>query len=353
MSAAPRVDVGLPVRNGERFLARQLESLLAQDFGDFRIIISDNASTDGTREICTSYAARDARVRYHRTDSDLGLAWNHNRTFELASAPYFKWAAYDDEHESTYLSRCVAVLDADESVVCCHSASVEIDDGGAELRRWPARTRVASHSRHVRLGEILRPYTTSVVYGVMRADALRQTGLHRPFPGSDHALLAELALLGRLVEIPERLFRRRYHAGSSIQAFPTARSRRSYFTGQPGSHRSIPRSPLNREMVRIVHDSRTQGRERALCWLALAEWMARKPPRLAARGLERGLTLAGQEDAAAHVRRARQLLTTLTRPRGDAGSTPPFWDDERRCAERALRVQRAEDPRARPPRPLR
>ena len=280
----PRVDVGLPVRNGERFLPRQLESLLAQDFRDFRIIISDNGSTDGTQEICTSYAARDSRVHYHRSDSDLGLARNHNRTFELARAPYFKWAAHDDEHEPTYLSRCVAVLDADESVVCCHSASIVIDENGAELRRWPARTRIASPSPHVRLGEALRPHTMSIVYGVMRAERFRQTGLHRPFLDSDHALLAELALLGRLVEIPEPLFRRRHHAGSSIRAFSTARSRASYFTGHQSSRRSIPGWPLNREMVRIVHDSPAQGWERGLCWLALARWMARKPPR---RGCER------------------------------------------------------------------
>jgi glycosyltransferase involved in cell wall biosynthesis len=318
MSAGPRVDVGLPVRNGERFLPRQLESLLAQDFRDFRIIISDNGSTDRTREICTGYAARDSRVHYHRSDSDLGLAWNHNRTFELARAPYFKWAAHDDEHEPTYLSRCVAVLDADASVVCCHSASVVIDEDGTELRRWPARTRIASPSTHVRLGEVLRPYPMSIVYGVMRADGLRQTGLHRPFPGSDHALLAELALLGRLVEIPEPLFRRRHHAGSSIRAFRTARSRRSYFTGQQGSRPSIPGWPLNREMVRIVHDSPARGRERVLCWLALARWMARKPPRLAVTGLERALTLAGREDAAAYVRRPRRLVSALARSRRNA-----------------------------------
>jgi glycosyltransferase involved in cell wall biosynthesis len=316
MSGAPRVDVGLPVRNGERFLARQLESLLAQDFEDFRIIISDNGSTDRTQEICTDYAARDARVHYHRSDSDLGLAWNHNRTFQLARAPYFKWAAHDDEHEPTYLSRCVAVLDdADESVICCHCASVVIDENGVELRRWPARPRIASPSPHVRLGEILRPHPVFLTYGVMRAGALRQTGLHQPFPDSDHALLAELALLGRLVEIPEPLFRRRHHADSSIRAFRSARSRQIYFTGQQSSRRSVPGWPLNREMVRIVHNSPAHGRERVLCWLAFARWMARKPPRLVATGLENALTRAGWEEAAAYVRRPRDLVRTLTRSR--------------------------------------
>ena len=222
MTAEPRVDVGLPVRNGERFLPRQLDSLLTQDFQDFRIIVSDNASTDGTREICERYAAADPRIEYHRSDHDLGLARNHNRLFELAQAPYFKWAAHDDEHEPSYLSRCLTVLDADESIICCHSASVVVDENGDEQRRWPARTRIASPSVHVRLGEILRPHPVDVVYGVIRTEVLGQTGLHSAYYGSDHVLLAELALLGRLVEIPEPLFRRRHHAGSSFRSLRTA-----------------------------------------------------------------------------------------------------------------------------------
>jgi glycosyltransferase involved in cell wall biosynthesis len=174
MSSVPRVEVGLPVRNGERFLARQLESLLAQDFRDFEVIISDNASTDATEEICRRYAERDARIRYYRSDIDRGLAWNWNRTFELSRAPYFKWAAHDDEHDPSFLSRCVAVLDADESVVCCHSASVDIDEDGAVRRSWPARTRLASPSPHVRFADVLRPsYPCLQMFAVMRADALR------------------------------------------------------------------------------------------------------------------------------------------------------------------------------------
>ncbi len=312
MKAEPRVDVGLPVRNGERFLPRALESLLAQDFRDFRIIISDNASTDGTRAICETYAAADPRIEYHRSDHDLGLARNHNRLFELARAPYFKWAAHDDEHEPSYLSRCLAVLDADDSVVCCHSESVVVDENGDELRRWSARTRIESPDPHVRFGEILRPHPVDVVYGVMRSEALRQTGLHGAYYGSDHVLLAEIALLGPLVEVPEPLFRRRHHAGSSFRALSTASARRAFFTGGKDARRSIPGWELNREMVRVVRESRLQGRERALCWLALARWLARKPLRLVASRLERGLARAGWEDAAARLRRSRQAVTRLS-----------------------------------------
>jgi glycosyltransferase involved in cell wall biosynthesis len=316
---SPLVSIGVPVRNGEKFLALQLESLLAQDFGDLEIVISDNASTDATPEICRSYAARDARVRYHRTEENHGLAWNHNRTFELAQGRYFKWAAYDDEHEPTYVSKSLAVLDADPTVICCHSATVVIDDEGEVHEHWPARELTASPKPHVRLNEMLRPHPVDMMYGLMRVDALARTGLHRAFPESDHALLAELALLGRLVEVPEPLFRRRLHTENGDAALPDTRALWRDFTGAQGA-RAVPGWPLNREMVRIVARSGTRGIERMLCWRALAIWFVRKPPRLAVRSLERTLRAAGREDAAARVRRARRSVSVLLGHQPAAGA---------------------------------
>src|SRR5690349_16638091 len=89
----PRVSVGVPVRNGERFLVETLESLLAQTYTDFELIISDNASTDNTEAICREYAARDPRVRYYRSPQDVGLANNYNSLFARSEGDYFKWAA--------------------------------------------------------------------------------------------------------------------------------------------------------------------------------------------------------------------------------------------------------------------
>jgi hypothetical protein len=148
-----------------------------------------------------------------------------------------------------------------------------------------------------------------MMYGLMRSDALARTGLHRAFPESDHALLAELALLGRLVELPEPLFRRRQHTANGDAGLPDTRALWRDFTGRQGAARAIPGWPLNRAMVRIVACSATTGVERVLCWRALAIWLLRKPPRLAVRSAERALRAAGREDAAAHVRRARRLMS--------------------------------------------
>ncbi len=86
---APRVSIGLPVFNGERYLARAIDSVLGQDFRDFELIICDNASTDRTAEICAAYARRDARVRYVRNPRNLGAGPNYDRCFHLARGTYF------------------------------------------------------------------------------------------------------------------------------------------------------------------------------------------------------------------------------------------------------------------------
>src|SRR4051812_10444894 len=92
----PKVSVGLPVYNAEKYLDDSLRNLLNQSYADFELIISDNASTDATEEICRGYAAKDRRIIYHRNNCNMGIAWNHNRVFHLASGDFFMWAAHDD-----------------------------------------------------------------------------------------------------------------------------------------------------------------------------------------------------------------------------------------------------------------
>ena len=96
MTAVPRLTIGLPVYNGANYLAHSLDALLGQSFEDFELIISDNASTDDTPDICRRYEKQDSRVRYIRQPQNIGLAPNHNFTVELARGELFKWASHDD-----------------------------------------------------------------------------------------------------------------------------------------------------------------------------------------------------------------------------------------------------------------
>src|SRR4029453_11186732 len=129
----PMVSIGLPVYNGERYVGELLNSLLAQSFTDFELLISDNASTDATELICRRYAAADPRIRYVRQETNRGAAVNHNLLLEHARGRYFKWVGHDDRCDHDYLAACLAALEADPGAVLCHSDTVVIDLDGSPL----------------------------------------------------------------------------------------------------------------------------------------------------------------------------------------------------------------------------
>ena len=113
----PRVSIGVPVYNGERFIRQSVESLLAQTYGDFELVITDNASKDGTEEVCRELAKKDKRVQYVRNDKNLGGPGNFRRVFALCSGEFHKWSTADDFWEPTIIEKCVAVLDREPDVV--------------------------------------------------------------------------------------------------------------------------------------------------------------------------------------------------------------------------------------------
>jgi glycosyltransferase involved in cell wall biosynthesis len=134
MIAAPTLSIGLFVYNGEAFLRETLDSLLGQTFKDFELIISDNASTDATEDICKVYAGADTRIRYFRNETNMGAGWNIRRVFSLATGKYFKWAACDDLYEPAFLEKCINALEANSSYVLAHARTRVIDDRGAPIR---------------------------------------------------------------------------------------------------------------------------------------------------------------------------------------------------------------------------
>ena len=216
-SGRPTVSIGLPVYNGQNFLAAAIASILEQRFADFELIICDNASTDGTEEICRAFGARDGRIRYQRNPRNLGAGPNFNRAFELARGEYFKWAAHDDLLEPPYLERCVDALRSEPDAVLCHSAVRRIE-GERELGVYDSGLGGAGGSSPAErfAAVVLVPHMCIEVFGLIRADALRATALIGSYRGSDRGLLAELALRGRFLQGPEPLFVHRDHAGRFV-----------------------------------------------------------------------------------------------------------------------------------------
>ena len=214
----PTLSIGLPVYNGEHFLAEALNALLAQTYRDFELIISDNASTDRTADICREYAARDGRIRYVRQPVNIGAAPNHNALVLLARGRYFKWASHDDLYAPTLLQRCVEVLETDPEPVLVHAGDAIIDDRGEIVRTEPYPLDTANPRPSARLRSLLYVPGGNDFYGVIRTDVLRRVDPHGSYYNADRTLVASLCLQGPFYQVPEVLYFRRDHPDRGTRA---------------------------------------------------------------------------------------------------------------------------------------
>lgn len=221
--STPRLTIGLPVYNGEAYLAETLENLLAQDFTDFELVVSDNASTDATAGIVESFAARDSRIRTVRNDRNMGAAYNYNRLVRDSRAELFKWAGYDDLLEPSFVRSCVAALDANPAAVIAFPQATIIDGAGRRIRAYEEKLNVVASRAWRRVASFAWRFNLcNACFGVMRRDAMTGTGLIRPYLSSDVTFLAEMAALGSFDLVDRRLFLRRVHEKSSRQGRTTA-----------------------------------------------------------------------------------------------------------------------------------
>jgi glycosyltransferase involved in cell wall biosynthesis len=210
------VSVGLPVFNGQRFLRACLDSLLAQSFPDFELIVSDNASTDGTPDIVAEYAQRDPRVRFECSLKNQGAAWNHARVLRLARGRYFKWCGADDICHPDFLRLCVEALDRSPDAVLAYPKAVVIDDNDEPVMRTSAHLPLESPDVVQRFTALMSAVsiTQNPFYGLMRRHVLGRARPMGAYLASDRCLMAELSLLGPFVLVPEFLMYRRTHAGN-------------------------------------------------------------------------------------------------------------------------------------------
>ena len=216
MKRCSRVSIGLPVFNGEVYLRQAIEAHLAQTYGDFELIISDNASADGTYDICAEYCRLDERIRLVRQPANCGVNRNHMKVFALAGGEYFRWAAVDDIPSPDLLNHAVATLDQDRAVVAYVPATVNIDQDGRIGNRLPRTLDIRDESPVERaLAVLTRDYQMVFPQGLMRRDALLSTNRQWHFFGWDFVLLFELALQGHLCHLEGPLLYRRLHKASA------------------------------------------------------------------------------------------------------------------------------------------
>jgi glycosyltransferase involved in cell wall biosynthesis len=287
--SSPTVTFGVPVYNGERDLDAALESLRAQTFEDFEIIVADNASTDGTEEIGRRHARLDPRVRYLRNPRNLGVARNFNNLFRLSAGRYFKWAPHDDVLAPEFLQRCVEALDRDPGAAIAVPHPQLIDEGGnpddfSQRHRESMTEKGLRHidfdaPRHLGDGSpsqrfsdiVLRKVWFYELFGLIRAELLERTELLRMFFGSCQVLLAELVLLGTVHRVPGELVFMRYPTFKILDA---KRDMALKMDPEWRGRVFFPEAQIVTEWLKLVRQSELGPRDKARCVAAVGRKIA-------------------------------------------------------------------------------
>lgn len=273
----PRVSIGMPVYNGESFLKEAINSILAQTFADFELIISDNASIDRTQEICRFYAVQDQRIHYYRNERNMGAAWNQNQVARLAKGDYFKWAHHDDICAPELLEKCVEVLDQNSSVVLCYPQTTIINQAGEAVEKYSDEFNLRStkpyhrfrrYHQLVRYGNICNPF-----HGLIRTNVLKETPIVGSYPSSDLVLLGELVLYGEFYEIPEYLFFKRDHPDNSIRSHPTYRERIAWYDPSKKDKLYLTKWKWFLEYIRAIQLAPINLSEKLLCYVQMSQWI--------------------------------------------------------------------------------
>lgn len=256
-TARPRVSVGMPLYNREKYVGASVEAHLNQTYGDFELVITDNASTDGSEEICRAYAAKDSRVKYFRNPQNLGAAGNFRRCFELSTGEFFRWTPSDDLVSPNLLERAIDILDHDPSVFVAYPRTKLIDADGNFIQDFEEHLHVMADRPCERWRAVLQNLRLgNLHYGLNRADIFRKTGGLRNYMGGDLPLIAEMSLYGKFYELPDAFFYRRMHEEASsamknsadVMAFFDPKKREKIFLynwTHLGSHLlSVARAPI-------------------------------------------------------------------------------------------------------------
>jgi Glycosyl transferase family 2 len=275
-TSQPLVSIGMPVYNGERYLAEALQSLLAQDYPNFELIISDNASTDRTGEICREFQKTDSRIRYIRQAQNQGATWNFASVVQQANGQYFMWAASDDLRAPSFVSKCLNKLESHpEAILCCTEINF-IDAEGGPNREWIAKRfsnlDTEGMSPVERVHELIKFCGWFAIYGLMRLEDTKKLSLGLSVQGWDVIFLMELLAMGNFVKVQEPLFGYRIAKKKSTADYQEEMNSQ----GKPVSATTTPFTDLAVHLIQALYRSRLSEADKSaifadfICTLTLS-----------------------------------------------------------------------------------
>jgi len=258
----PLVSIGMPVFNAEQYLADALRAILAQDYPDFELIISDNGSTDRTKEICLEFQKTDSRIRYIRQPKNLGASKNFAFVVHQARGEYFMWAAHDDLLHPSFIRKCMEQLGAHpEAVLCCTEINF-LDADGLPHSSWSQKgytnIETLGMTPPQRVHELIRRMGWFAIYGLMRLEAVKKISLGLGVYGADVIQLEELLLLGDFVKVPEHLFSYRLVKTKSAADYQA----QSNGDSNPLPVTQTPSSDLAANLLQTVYRSQLRDEEK-------------------------------------------------------------------------------------------
>jgi glycosyltransferase involved in cell wall biosynthesis len=228
----PLLSVGMPAYNSEKDIRSSLDAILSQTFSDFELIISDNASTDSTQSICEEYAAKDKRIRYVRNETNIGASGNYNAVFNCSHGKYFKWASSNDYCAPTFLEKCVEALEKNKDAVLAYPRTRLFSSNIENYFDYPESLNATQKSPEERMLYVMDNLRlNNIMNGVFVSDVLRKTPLIIPFLASDSCLMIEVALYGKILEVPGYLFYRQMDEESSTSMQGDEAIREHYHPG--------------------------------------------------------------------------------------------------------------------------
>lgn len=299
------MSIGLPVRNGEQTVGRAVRSVLEQDHTYLELVISDNASDDGTEEICRELARSDARVRYIRQPENIGLIPNFYAVLHQARGAYFKWMGHDDWLTPTFVRRCVEVFEDDPALLVVTTRQGHVGAGGEVESASYDGSELRSMDPLERFREMLRVYNASPLmldplYGLMRPALV--TRLPRPVMlYEDQIFAGRLALAGPFGHIDEVLSYR-------LPAPFVTRAAVARRLGVPSWRVHVANLLMCRELWTVVGEAQLSPMERRAARGAIVPFFVRR-----------------QQMTLAH--RARRLAGLASRPVRLAGSHTRYAGD--------------------------
>lgn len=262
------VSIGIPVRNGEIRVSNAIRSVLAQDFPDLELVISDNASTDGTEDVCREFARADPRIRYFRQPENIGLLNNFIAVMSLARGRLFTWVGDDDALELSYVSRCKAVLDADDELLLTTVEVRMTGPNGALPAAHYEGTAFESRDPVDRFCEMLRLLNAGLLLiDPLSAMIRRERALsisRKNMLCEDQIFACKLALAGPWAHVPEVLANCRYDGATRLVL--TGR------LGLPAWHARVATARELAELLRVVQRAPLDNAQRRRARAAVLRW---------------------------------------------------------------------------------